>query len=490
MVLKKIFLALAIWSMMAAPAYAMTLKPMVEDVSSKVSDKGKVTLTIKVKVVVSGDNVDHNITIYRTPLGGDNKPTGKQEKRGEISCPKVILEGPLDSERATTTFTESPGNGKYRYTVKTDDGSSRSTDVTVTNHLPGADDEDTKGGITSLHFTNKWLSVVMLWYCTLVMLSGAFIFLVIVRSGYRYYHSSIDPSIRASLLMDIQRCFVAMLIIILAPYCIYLLIQINDAGVSLFRNMTKNIIDSTNLELQQKNLDGAGMFETIVAAPFQTIVAIFNDVFDLYSLDQLIFNDTAQSPFFGDIFGQIQVGNVFATALLNMCFIGFNAYFNALYEIRFWVVSAAFVGTPLIVWIWALTEERQVLELWGGEIISTIFMQFFHALVFGVFFTILVASRVEHSATFMVNTLLAVASVDELALTLRKVGVWFASLGGALCFGTLLSVAIKMAVSRGDERKITEAKESFSKAITGVFVLGLSLIIAGFLVWLFSGDWY
>lgn len=345
-------------------------------------------------------------------------------------------------------------------------------------------------------FNAGWWNIVMQWYNTLVTLSGMFIFIVIVRSGYKYYHSSIDPSIRASLLMDVHRCFLAMLLIIITPFLIYALMQVNNVLVELFKTITQNIQRNASVNIYTGNTgDPTGFIHKIVAAPFQIIVDIFNKLFGLQPLDKLIFNISSGSGMLVDsngqsIFGNIKTDNVFADALLNLCMLGFNVYFNALYSIRFWIITAAFVGTPIIVWIWAFKEERQILEIWGSEIFSTIFMQTFHALTFGAFFSVAVASKYNNSTiSLLVNTTNSVTSTTAVGTTIQSLGLWFAGLGGAFCALALLNASIKMIASRGQEKSVAEAKESVSKAIIGAFVLGLSMMITGLLIYLFNGNW-
>lgn len=360
-------------------------------------------------------------------------------------------------------------------------------------------DNNTKNAtnMNNTNFTDGWWNICMQWYDTLVTLSGAFIFIVIIRSGYRYYQSSIDPSARASLLMDVQRCLIAMFLIIITPFVLYMLIQANNGLVSLFYNITVNIQHQAQVSFNNPTMTSVDdFFSKIVASPFQAIVGIFNSVFGLKNLDVLIFNiNTSNSTTTGvlpaSIFGNIQIpNNVFASALLNLCMVGFNAYFNALYSIRYWVITAAFIGTPIIVWIWAFTEERQVLEIWGSEIFSTVFMQTFHALTFGAFFSVMVASQSSNTAiSLFVDTTKSVTSTTAAGNAISNMGLWFAGLGGAFCALALLSASIKLIVSRGQDKSVAESKESVSKAIIGLTVLGLSAMIAGFLVYLFNGNW-
>ena len=261
-------------------------------------------------------------------------------------------------------------------------------------------------------FTASQWSMCMFWYGILTALSGGFLVMVIVRSGYRYMISAANPGVKASFIEDVQRCVLAMIIIVLAPVFIKVLIGINDGFVALFANIVNSVTVSQKLEITKPLLDGAGMFEQIVASPFQVIINIIREIFGLSTLDQIIFNDKVHvlKPFV-----LTDTGNILGTVLLNLSFAGFDVYFNAIYTIRHWVIIVTLVSTPLIAWIWVLTAEAQVLEIWAGEIFQTIFLQSAHALTFGVFLSILCGVSAGSSP-----------DVAWLSSGLINVAVWFA----------------------------------------------------------------
>jgi hypothetical protein len=263
-------------------------------------------------------------------------------------------------------------------------------------------------------FTDDRWSVVMFWYNSMAILSGGFLVAIVVKSGYKYMLSAANPGLKASFMEDLQRCIVAMAVLALAPIFIKLLIGVNDGFVAFFANIV-NHITTAPPGAQVANLGAAGMFEKVIAAPFELILKLIQKVFGLSSVDQLIFNGKV-SILSG--IGSIDTGNVFANVLLKISMCGFDVYFNALYTIRRWVVTAIFTATPIIVWLWAFTGERQVIEIWAAEIFQTVFVQSAHALALGVLITILNARNVT-------------GAVDGVWLTqgMSNIAVWIAGLG-------------------------------------------------------------
>ncbi|MBM7854960.1 hypothetical protein JOC37_001340 [Desulfohalotomaculum tongense] len=316
----------------------------------------------------------------------------------------------------------------------------------------------------------------MFWYAVLTSVGGGFLLLLIVRSGYSYMRSAMNPGIRASFIEDVQRSVLAMGLVALAPVFITILSGINDGFVWICGKLLNSFATSPELE-QPVMSQAAGMFEQIIAAPFNAIIIMFNELFGLKSLDQLIFN--GQTNIFGSsLLSSIQTGNLFADALLNLSMVAFDVYFNAVYTIRKWVVTANIVVTPIIAWIWMLTAERQVLEIWVAEIIQTIFLQSAHAMSLGIFLSIAtgvgkVAGKVD-TAWFSSG--------------LVQIGVFFAAFASSICVAVLVVLGIRIIIARKQEER-AKAKEGLIKAFIGLFILGLCVVIASFLAVLLSGSW-
>ena len=97
----------------------------------------------------------------------------------------------------------------------------------------------------------------------------------------------------------------------------------------------------------------------------------------------------------------VNTGNPFADAILAMVLILFTLYFNIVYIIRHWVIIAVLAATPIIIWIWILSQERNVIYLWFAELVQTIFIQSAHALTFAVVFSILCFNPAELARKYL-----------------------------------------------------------------------------------------
>jgi hypothetical protein len=319
------------------------------------------------------------------------------------------------------------------------------------------------------------LATINFWYNTLTALSGVFMFLVIIRTGYQYIRSGVSPGARADFIETVQMCVVALAIIMLAPTFVKLLININSGMVALFYNMTTKI---TLPDVPTAPVEG--MFTKVFAAPFQVINWIFDKMFGLHPLDELIFNH--HSVGLGGLqsmLERVNTYNPFTQVLLNLVMVGFNFYFNAIYMLRRWTVIASWIATPIIVWIWVFTKNRQVMELWLAEIVSTVFMQTFHAMSFGIFLSVVSGNQ---------NPASVIGDVGKLAEGFKNIGLWVAGFGGAVAAYAMVVIGFRLMLARDDRTK-AEAKEGVSKVLIGLFILGLSLMIAGFLAAVVKQNW-
>lgn len=325
-------------------------------------------------------------------------------------------------------------------------------------------------------FTEGQWQVMMFWYAVLTSIGGGFLLLTIVKSGFSYMKSALNPGVRVSFIEDIQRAVLAMALVALAPIFVTLLSDINDGFVWLFGKLLNHF--ASNPEMEKPEVDQAiGLFENIIASPFHTIIIMLDKLFHLKSLDELIFN--GQTNIFGSsLLSSIQTGNIMADVLLNGSMVAFDVYFNAVYTIRRWVVTATLVATPIIAWAWAITAQRQVLEIWVAEIIQTIFMQTAHALSLGIFMSIATGAG---AAGGKIDT-------GWLSSGLVQIGVFFASFGGSICVAVIVVMGIRLMLARNQEER-TRAKEGLIKAFIGLAILGLCVAIASFLAVLLSGGW-
>ncbi|SFH34360.1 hypothetical protein SAMN05660649_04828 [Desulfotomaculum arcticum] len=326
-------------------------------------------------------------------------------------------------------------------------------------------------------FTDGQWSIIIFWYVVLTSVGGGFLLVSIVKSGYSYMNSALNPGVRASFIEDVQRAVLTMVLIVLAPVFISLLSDINDGFVWLFGQLLNHFADKP--EIEETLMDQAvGMFENIIAAPFNSIINMFNKIFGLKSLDELIFN--GQTNIFGSsLLSSVDTGNPIANVTINGSMVGFDVYFNAVYTIRRWVITANLVATPIIAWAWAITANRQVLEIWVGEIIQTIFMQTTHALSLGIFMSV---------ATGTGKSLGGVIDTEWFSSGFIQIGVFLAGFAGSICVAVMIIMGIRIITARAEKDR-AEAKEGLIKALIGLGILGLCVAIASFLAILLSGSW-
>lgn len=329
-------------------------------------------------------------------------------------------------------------------------------------------------------FTQETWPTVMFWYIILASLSGVFIFLALIRSGYQYMFSATsNPGLKASFSETIEKCIIALVVIMAAPMLVGLLIQVNDGLVAIFAN----ILDSTNNTVSNIGLDNVGFennfINKMIAWPIKLIfIDIPNKLFGLHPLSHLIFNDETAiiDPciFMGSFSSgdPIDLGDPLATVIVTMIFAVFNIIFNAIYTIRGWVVTAVLCATPLVVWIWVLSAQKTVIEIWLSELFQTIFMQTWHALTFAIIFSILLLRG---------RTPTAIPGITEnFAGLLIMAGKFFAAFGGIICVGIIIFCSYKLIVNlvvTGDSKHIAEYKTKIQKALMGLVLLSLALII-------------
>ncbi len=367
-----------------------------------------------------------------------------------------------------------PGSPEWVEAQEQVDAKAKNRDINNTTE----DDDSQRGSYYDKEYyqifnEERW-NIVMFWYNAMSILSGGFLVAVVVKSGYKYMMSAANPGLKASFTEDLQRCIVAMAILALAPVFIKVLIGVNDGFVAFFANIVNHVTTSpTGAPVSQ--ITPASIFEKIIAAPFEVILTVINKIFGLSSVDMLIFNGSVDML---SETGRIDTGNVFANVLLKITMVGFDVYFNAIYTIRRWVVTAIFTATPIIVWLWAFTGERQVIEIWAAEIFQTVFIQTAHALTLGVCLTILSPKNIGG----VVNGLWLSEGISNIA-------VWIASLGGAVCVLIVVLVGYRI-MTAGNEKEASEARLSLGKALVGLSILGSAVLIAGYLTYMLSGHWY
>ena len=338
------------------------------------------------------------------------------------------------------------------------------------------------GGVLQLFTQNQW-NTLMFWYTALSTITGGLLVLSLVRMGYGQMYSGVNPAVRAEFMENVQRIFIAVAVMALAPVFVKLLLDINDAFVAFFADILNKFIAGAKQVQINGQVGEAGVFEKILVAPFNTVSVLIDKVFGLRPIDELIFNgqvslETGQGTI-GEILntGTVRTDNVFANALLQISFLGFKLYFNAIFTIRKWVIATNIAATPIIVWAWVLSAERRIMEIWLSEIVETVFKQTFYALTFGIYLSLLMSAALPSPV-----------NGSWLASQFKDLAVWLAGFGGAVAVAFFIYLGFKLATAQSPE-KAAEAKIGFQKVLIGLGILGLLLPIGGFLASTLSGNW-
>ncbi|KUG05259.1 hypothetical protein ASZ90_017332 [hydrocarbon metagenome] len=322
-------------------------------------------------------------------------------------------------------------------------------------------------------FPGESHKVVMFWYYSLATISGAFMFLVFIRSGYQHMFSvTTNPGVKASAIMTIQRGFVGLIIIMLAPFLINILIMANDAFVDFCRQLLETVSNAQPMAMEDTAAIGSdnNFLDKLFGWVLDALNSIMTTILGLTPLGDIIFNQTPDCAIFqpaitgGDF---VNSGNGFIDSVLRFVMLLYTLYFNAVYVIRRWVVTAVLAVTPIIIWIWVITEHKQIIGLWAAELVQTIFMQTFHALTFGIVFSVL---------AFSGGNLNYVEGASISAL-LIEIGKYVAAFGGVACVAVLTIQAYRIILNSNEKERV-DALGKIRSAFIGLLILGLSYMAA------------
>ncbi len=311
--------------------------------------------------------------------------------------------------------------------------------------------------------------VVMFWYYSLATLSGAFMFLLFVKSGYQHIFSTTsNPGMRASVIMTVQRGIVGLIIIMLAPFIVNILISINDTFVDLCRQLLETAAQPVNLE-NVASLEKANAIENIISGAIDGINKIICHVLGLTPIGDLIFNQTPNCTIFNSLQGDfVNTNNVFADVILHFALLAYTLYFNIVYVVRRWVVTVVLAVTPIIIWSWIVSDNKQIIGLWVAELVQTIFMQTFHALTFGIVFSILAFSGGNLAADYINGVTISALLVG--------VGKYLAAFGGVACVAMLIIQAYRIILNSNEKERV-DAIGKIKSALAGLVILSSSYML-------------
>ena len=259
----------------------------------------------------------------------------------------------------------------------------------------------------------------------------------------------------------------------LVPFFVNLLIMVNDTVVDFCRQGLEFVANIQPVEIGDvKTIESKNSFlDALFSWPIDRLNDIMTTILGLTPLGDIIFNQTPDCSIFQpDVTSGrfINTNNPFADALLRLVMLLFTFYFNAVYVIRRWVVTAIMAVTPIIIWLWAISDHKQIIGLWGAELTQTIFMQTFHALTFGIVFSILAFSGGD------IGYYLQGVHISALLI---GIGKYIAAFGGVFCAAVLVKQAYSI-ILNADERERAVALSRIKSAIAGLMILGLSYLIA------------
>lgn len=187
-------------------------------------------------------------------------------------------------------------------------------------------------------YPNEW-GIIGRWYFALAGFLGVFILLAIVISAYKMMlPGKSNPGIRAEAKMGIMYAIGAILMVMAAPVFFQLFAAINNGLVEFFHKLVTAVLGN--------NLDLVGGHSLI-------------------GWDTLITNDW----------------NPFVAAIVKLAAWGLVLGINILYIIRKLILVVFLIGTPLFAGMWAVGRNQMAIGLWAGEILSNLFMQTAHAMV-------------------------------------------------------------------------------------------------------------
>lgn len=323
-------------------------------------------------------------------------------------------------------------------------------------------------------FPGNSQKVVMFWYYSLVTLSGAFMFILFIKSGYQHmFSAATNPGVKASAILSIQRGLVGLIIVMIVPFLVNLLIMVNDTFVDFCRQALEFVSNIQPVEMAEiQTISTTNSFlDTLFSWPIEKLNLIIVKILGLTPLGDIIFNQTPDCTIFQPEYTNgsfIHTNNPFADVLLRFIMLLYTLYFNAVYIIRRWVVTAIMAVTPIIIWIWVITDHKQIIGLWAAELTQTIFMQTFHALTFGIVFSVLAFSGGD-IGYYLEGT--------QITALLIGIGKYIAAFGGVFCIAVLIMQAYHIILNT-NERERAEALTKIRSALAGLVILGLSFAIA------------
>ncbi|NHM26943.1 MULTISPECIES: hypothetical protein [Desulfofundulus] len=211
------------------------------------------------------------------------------------------------------------------------------------------------------------------WFVALCSIAAPFYLIVIAVTAFKFFYAAANPGARREAMESIQRWFLAVGIIVLAPFVL-----------------------ETFMWLSSVLLDGVeGAFQYVVQGTGRSV------------------GDWGVN--FGGV--NVSTGSVLATAVVKLAFFLFFCYLNVIYLVRKLALTVFYVFTPLMALMWAGNKNVTAAAVWLGELASNAFMPVAHALVLG---TILILADVKNLEASWLAVLIYLYTVVPLSEVLRN----------------------------------------------------------------------
>ncbi|MGI9951367.1 hypothetical protein V3F56_03310 [Moorellaceae bacterium AZ2] len=249
--------------------------------------------------------------------------------------------------------------------------------------------------------------VVRLWFNTLATVTLPFYVLVIASTGFKLLYGSLNPAARAEAVESIQRWFLCVGIVFLAPLVVQSLMWISgilteaigEAFNAVAANLGRNIQDWASVSLTGEGISTGSVVGTAVVRSFLTFMFL---------------------------------------------------WLNVIYIIRKFVITVMFAFTPVMAILWAINRASLAAPVWLGELATNAFMPVAHGLALS---TLMLICDVKNGATWLQFTVMIYAVIpvaEALRNTLqslivnwagiREEGIARSALVGALGLGGLASL--------------------------------------------------
>ncbi len=175
------------------------------------------------------------------------------------------------------------------------------------------------------------------WFRFLCLVTAPFYVVAVTASAFRLLHAATNPAARTEAMESIQRWFLAVALVVLAPLAVHLLMALT------------------------------GILLDAIKGAFQAVAGPLNRGVGDWGID------------FADM--KIATGSWLGTALVKVAFFFVYCYFNALYIVRKLALTVFYAFTPIMALLWALNRNVTAAAVWLGELASNAFMPVAHALV-------------------------------------------------------------------------------------------------------------